>query len=142
MSDRRRTAMVLLVSLGALSWALAAGGAEAGTGGGQVKSTVKITSGAGAKFTGKVLASKAACRAKRTVKLYFESGDSARTGGEAGASGASELVGTAKTNAAGVWTIKGNFMAGVYYAAVVAKIVHSEGLPVHCGFDLSLHAHF
>jgi hypothetical protein len=142
MSDRRRTAIVLLVSLGVLSWALAAGGAEAGTGGGQVKSTVKITSGEGAKFTGKVLASKAQCRAKRTVKLYFESGGSARANGEAGTSAMGELVGTARTNAAGIWTMEGNFLAGVYYAAVVAKIVHIGGLPVHCGFDLSLHSHF
>jgi hypothetical protein len=142
MSDRRWTAIVLLVSLGALSWALAAGGAEAGTGGGQVKSTVKITSGEGTKFTGKVLASKPKCRAHRTVKLYFESGGSARADGEAGASGAGELVGTARTNAAGAWTMEGNFLAGVYYAAVVATIVHSGGLPVHCGFDLSLRSHF
>lgn len=98
-----------------------------------VKSTVTITSGEGAKFTGKVNSAKKACRAGRTVKLYRESGSSRIN---------DPVAGTAKTNASGTWTMDGSFLAGVYYAQVLAVIVHSHGMSYRCGVDLSIRQHF
>lgn len=98
-----------------------------------VKSTVTITSGEGAEFTGKVSATKKKCRANRTVKLYTEAG-SARMG--------DVLVDTAKTNASGVWSMDGSFIAGVYYAQVMALLVNVDGTMYRCAGDLSLRMHY
>jgi hypothetical protein len=98
-----------------------------------VKSTVTITAGEGAKFTGKVTSAKKACRAGRTVKLYREAGSSRVN---------DPVAGTAKTNASGAWTVEGSFLAGVYYAQVLAVIVHSHGMSYRCGVDLSIRQHF
>lgn len=98
----------------------------------KVKSTVTITSGEGAEFTGKVSSAKKKCRAGRTVKLFREedSGDG------------DELVGTAKTNKAGTWTMDGNFFAGVYFARVLATIVYINGMAYRCAGDLSIRQRF
>jgi hypothetical protein len=98
-----------------------------------VKSTVTITSGEGAEFTGKVSAAKKKCRAGRTVKLFREAGSS-RT--------ADPIVGTARTNATGAWTMDGSFLAGVYYARVVAALIHINGMAYRCGGDFSIRQHF
>jgi hypothetical protein len=94
-----------------------------------VKSTVTITSGEGSQFSGKVSSAKKQCRAKRTVKLYMEPG-SARAG--------DSLVGTAKTDASGAWTMDGSFLAAVYYAQVVPLLVRIHGAPYRCAYDWSM----
>jgi hypothetical protein len=94
----------------------------------KVKSTVTITTGEGAKFTGKVSSAKKKCRAGRTVKLFREK-DSGY---------GDELVGTAKTNKSGNWTMDGNFFAGEYFARVVAMIVHINGMAYRCTGDFSI----
>lgn len=98
----------------------------------KVKSTVTISSGEGAKFTGKVSSAKKKCRAGRTVKLFREE-DSGN---------GDELVGTAKTNKAGTWTMDGSFFAGIYFARVLATIVHINGMAYRCGGDITLRQHF
>jgi hypothetical protein len=77
----------------------------------KVKSTVTITSGEGAEFKGKVTAGNKKCRAGRKVKLFMEP----YSGTE------DELVGSATTNGAGNWEMKGSFMAGMYHAQVSAS---------------------
>jgi hypothetical protein len=124
----KRIALVLaLLALGAGS--LAAVAAASVT---KVKSTVTITSGEGSEFTGKVKAGQKECRSGRRVKLFMEpySGED------------DELVGTAKTNAAGVWTIEGSFMAGIYHAEVVGRAVHDDGDTFRCQVDLSVSARY
>jgi hypothetical protein len=98
-----------------------------------VKSTVTITSGEGTEFTGKVNSAKKQCRAGRTVKLFREAGSS-RMG--------DPVVGTAKTNASGTWTMDGSFLTGVYYAQVIATLIHIHGMSYRCGVDLSIRQHF
>jgi len=117
---------VLLVS-GLLTMLLAASPAAGKTT--NVKSTVTISSGEGTRFTGKVVAAKRKCRANRTVKLYTEL-DSTRMD--------DALVGVAKTDATGAWRMDGDFIAGVYYAQVLALLVTIDGDPYRCAPDLTL----
>jgi hypothetical protein len=124
-----RWAMAVVVLAGVA--ALAVGPAAASTT--KVQSTVTIVSGEGAKFTGKVKAAQKKCRAGRTVKLYREAGSS-RVG--------DTLVGTAKTNKAGAWTLDGTFYAGVYFAQVLPLLVMIEGDPFRCLGDMSIRAHY
>jgi hypothetical protein len=124
-----RWAMAAVVLAGVV--ALVVGPAAASTT--KVQSTVVITRGEGAEFTGKVKAAKKRCRAGRTVKLYRDAGSSRSD---------SDLVGTAKTNASGNWTMDGNFFAGVYYAQVLSLLVMIEGAPFRCLGDMSLRAHY
>lgn len=124
--------MVLVLALLALGAGLLVFGAVAVAGVTKVKSTVTITSGKGSEFTGKVKAAQKSCRSKRRVKLFMEpySGE------------ADELVGTAMTNAAGVWMVKGSFMAGIYHAEVVSRTVHDDGDTLRCQIDLSVSARY
>ncbi|HET8814145.1 MAG TPA: hypothetical protein VFM51_04245 [Solirubrobacterales bacterium] len=94
----------------------------------KVKSTVTITTGEGAKFTGKVSSAKKKCRAARTVKLFRKEDDGS----------GDELVRTAKTNKSGQWTMNGSFFAGEYYARVIAILVHINGMAYRCMGDFSL----
>jgi len=98
----------------------------------KVKSTVTITTGEGAKFTGKVSSAKKRCRAGRTVKLFREDDSGAED----------DLVGTVKTNKSGNWTMDGSFFAGVYFARVLATIVHINGMAYRCMGDVSLRRHY
>lgn len=98
-----------------------------------VKTTVKITSGEATEFRGKVSSSMKRCRAGRTVKLYSEP-DSARATGT--------LVGTARTNASGVWTLEGSFLAGIYYARVASLLFHMHGQAYRCSYAWTMPAHF
>jgi hypothetical protein len=98
----------------------------------KVKSTVTILSGEGAKFTGKVSSPKKKCRAGRTVKLFRE--DDSGNG--------DELVESAKTNKAGVWTMDGSFFAGIYFARVLPLLIHINGMAYRCAGDISLRQHF
>jgi predicted lipoprotein len=103
-----------------------------------VKSTVTISSGEGARFTGKVVAAKKKCRANRTVKLYAEA-EAGSAYAEAGSARPGDvLVDVAKTDATGAWRMDGNFYAGVYYAQVLALLVTIDGDPFRCAPDLSL----
>ena len=97
-----------------------------------VSSTVTIVSGEGTEFTGKVTSPKNRCRSGRTVKLFRED--------ESGY--AASLEGTAKTNSAGLWTMDGSFLAGVYYARVLAATFQVHGMRLHCAGDVSVHQHF
>jgi hypothetical protein len=99
-----------------------------------VKTTVKITLGEGAEFRGKVSSSMKQCRAGRTVKLYREV-DSARATGDA-------LVGTAKTNASGVWDLEGSFLAGIYYARVASFLFHMHGQAYRCSYAWTMPMHY
>jgi hypothetical protein len=121
------TALVVLAGVAAL----AVGPAAASTT--KVQSTVTIVSGEGAEFTGKVKSAKKKCRAGRTVKLYRDAGSSRVD---------SDLVGTAKTNKAGVWTMDGSFFAGVYWAQVLPLLVMIEGERFRCLGDMSIRAHY
>jgi hypothetical protein len=105
-----------------------------------VKSTVTITSGKGTEFTGKVNAAKKKCRAHRTVKLYTEA-SSAYVGSGSARMG-DVLVDTAKTDASGAWSMDGSFIAGVYYAQVMALLVNVNGTMYRCAGDLSLRMHY
>jgi hypothetical protein len=98
-----------------------------------VKTTVKITSGEGTEFRGKVSSPMKRCRAGRTVKLYGEP-DSARATGT--------LVGTAKTNASGVWELEGSFLAGVYYARVASLLFHMHGQAYRCSYAWTMPMHY
>lgn len=122
--------VMALVALAGVA-ALAVGPAAASTA--KVQSTVTIVSGEGAEFTGKVKSAKKKCRAGRTVKLYREAGSS-RAG--------DTLVGTAKTNKAGTWTLDGTFYAGVYFAQVLPLLVMIEGERFRCLGDMSIRAHY
>lgn len=97
------------------------------------KSVVTITSGEGAEFTGKVTSPQKRCRAGRTVKLYREAGSSRA---------AYAVVGTAKTDSKGAWTMEGSFLAGFYYARVAPLLIHVNGKPIRCNFDVSMRQHF
>ncbi len=99
----------------------------------KVPSTVTITTGEGAKFTGRVSAAKKKCRAGRTVKLYREAGSSR---------GEDLLVGTAKTDASGRWTLNGSFLAGVYFAQVLPLTAHLEDESIRCLGDLGVRMHY
>lgn len=127
----RWTSVMALIAVAAAAALVGPGLAGGAT---NVKSTVTITSGKGTQFTGKVSAAKKKCRAGRTVKLYAEADYTGRMG--------EPLVGTAKTNASGVWTMDGSFLAGVYYAQVMALLVNIDGMAYRCAGDLSLRAHF
>lgn len=122
--------MPVLVLAAASVVVLAAVPATAAT---NVKSTVTIVSGEDAEFTGKVSAAKKKCRAGRTVKLFRE-GDSSYM--------SDALVGTAKTSKTGAWTMKGDFLAGVYYARVLAMIVHINGMAYRCMGDVTIRQQF
>ncbi len=98
----------------------------------KVKSTVTIKSGEGAEFTGKVSAAQKRCRSGRKVKLFMEPYSG----------GMDELVGTARTNAAGVWEMKGSFLAGIYHAQVTATTVHAGDDTLRCLVDVSVSARF
>jgi len=94
------------------------------------KSTVTIGSGNGSEFKGKVTSPQKACRANRKVTLFkkpysYEDGET-------------EAVGTDKTDGSGNWTIQGAFVAGLYYARVANALVHVNGEPIRCNFDLTL----
>ena len=117
--------VLFLVTMAAvLLWAMPATAA--------VKSTVTIISGEGTEFTGKVTSPKQRCRAGRTVKLFREddSGDESR------------LAGTARTNKAGLWTMDGSFLAGIYYARVLPLLIHINGMAYRCAGDFSIRQRF
>ncbi len=126
----RRVPVMALVALGVLlSLAVAPASASVPT----LKSTVTIASGKGTQFTGRVASAKKKCRAGRTVRLFREAGSSRM---------ADPIVGTAKTDGSGAWTMHGSFLAGVYYAQVVAVLVHVNGMSFRCAGDFSVRAHF
>ena len=114
MSRSRWTRLLALSLLGAAAL-IVPGPATAGKVT-QVKSNVTITSGEGTEFTGKVTAGNKKCRKGRLVKLVNEPYSSAEK---------DKVVGTAKTNSAGNWEIRGSFMAGIYHAQVNSSYVHS-----------------
>jgi hypothetical protein len=99
-----------------------------------VKSSVTITSGNGSEFKGKVSSSQKACRANRRVTLFKEP--------YAGEGNEDEAVGTDKTNASGAWSMQGSFIAGLYYARVASVLVHVNGRPIRCSFDVNMAARF
>jgi hypothetical protein len=99
-----------------------------------VKSTVTITSGNGNEFKGKVSSSQKACRANRKVTLFKEP--------YAGEGDEDEAVGTDKTNASGAWAMQGMFIAGLYYARVATALVHVNGEPIRCAFDVNMATRF
>jgi hypothetical protein len=125
-----RSALVLSLSMAIAAIGLTAAPAATTT---TAKSTVTITSGKGTEFTGKVTSPQKRCRAGRTVKLYREDGSSRV---------AYSAVGTAKTNAMGLWTMEGSFLAGFYYARVAPLLIHVNGKPIRCAFDISMRQHF
>ncbi len=135
MSRMRWTVALALCALGAMLLASAALASVS-----SVKSTVTITSGKGTEFTGKVNAAKKKCRAHRTVKLYTEA--SSAYVGPGSARMGDVLVDTAKTDASGAWSMDGSFIAGVYYAQVVALLVNVNGTMYRCAGDLSLRMHY
>ena len=129
----QRPRWTFLLALGVLSViALAGVGAASGAKVVNVKSTVTIKSGEGAEFTGKVNAAQKKCKAKRKVKLFMEpySGED------------DELVGTAKTNASGEWSIQGSFIAGIYHAQVISSFVHTGSGDFHCLGYIGMSARF
>ncbi|HET7484840.1 MAG TPA: hypothetical protein VFJ64_05620 [Solirubrobacterales bacterium] len=126
---KRSVLVSALVALGAMSPVVGSAVASVPT----VKTTVKITSGEGTEFKGKVSSPKKQCRANRTVKLYMEAG-SARAAGT--------VVGTAKTDASGAWEIEGSFIAAVYYARVASVLVHAGGSAFRCSYAWTMPAHF
>jgi hypothetical protein len=126
---RRSALVVCLTMLGAMLLAVSPASAAVKT----VKTTVKITSGEGTEFQGKVSSSMKRCRASRTVKLYSEP-DSARAAGT--------LVGTAKTNASGVWELEGSFLAGIYYARVASLLLHMHGQAYRCTYAWTMPKHY
>jgi hypothetical protein len=95
-----------------------------------VKSTVTIGAGNGSEFKGKVNSPQKACRANRKVTLFKKP--------YAYEEGSAEAVGTDKTGASGNWAIQGAFIAGLYYARVANALVHIDGEPIRCNFDLTL----
>jgi len=96
------------------------------------KSTVTITSGEGTEFTGKVSSPKKQCRANRKVTLYMKPYDGS----------ADVAVDSDKTDSSGAWTMKGSFVAGIYYARVASAVARANGVPVRCDFDLSMAARY
>lgn len=130
MSRWRWMSVLAVAMLGAALLGPAAAGSVT-----NVKSTVTIASGEGAQFTGKVSAGKQKCRAGRTVRLYTEAGSTAARPGD-------QLVGTAKTDANGNWTIDGSFYAAVYYTQVAAILIHIHGVAYRCLGDFSPPGHF
>ncbi len=127
---RRSVLVVGLAMLGAMLLGTSPASAAVKT----VKTTVKITLGEGAEFRGKVSSSVKRCRAGRTVKLYRET-DSARATGDT-------LVGTAKTNASGVWDLEGSFLAGIYYARVASLLFHMNGQAYRCLYAWTMPMHY
>jgi hypothetical protein len=97
-----------------------------------VKSTVTIASGEGSEFRGKVSSPKKECRDDRRVTLFMKPYD-----------GSADLaVGRDETNASGIWTIEGSFVAGIYYAKVATALEHEGDSTVRCTFDLTMAARF
>jgi hypothetical protein len=107
-SNRGRAAVaaILAVSIGA--------GATAGLAAGQAKpddsakSRVKITEGGPSLFEGKVTSKEDKCERKRKVKLYYSTSPNSGKGGN--------VVGSAKTDRDGRWSMGGMFFAGYYHA--------------------------
>jgi hypothetical protein len=126
----KRLALALLVAVAVT--ALFAGSAAGAVR--TVKSTVTITSGNGSEFKGKVSSPQKACRANRKVTLFKEP--------YAGEGDEDEAVGTDKTNASGAWSMQGSFIAGLYYARVASVLVHVNGQPIRCSFDVNMAARF
>jgi hypothetical protein len=126
---RRSALVVCLTVLGVMLLAASPASGAVKT----VKTTVKITSGEGTEFRGKVSSTMKRCRAGRTVKLYGEP-DSARATGT--------LVGTAKTNASGVWDLEGSFLAGIYYARVASILFHMHGQAYRCSYAWTMPQHY
>ncbi len=126
---RRSALVVCLTVLGAMLLAASPAPAAVKT----VKTTVKITSGEGSEFRGRVSSSMKRCRAGRTVKLYSEP-DSGRVTGT--------LVGTAKTNVSGVWELEGSFLAGIYYARVASLLFHLHGQAYRCSYAWTMPMHY
>jgi hypothetical protein len=124
---------VLALSLVVLGAAMAAASTQASVP--TVKTTVKIASGEGTEFKGKVSSPKKQCRANRTVKLYRKAESARATTGDT-------LVGTDKTDASGNWEIEGSFLAAVYYARVASALVHVNGAAFRCSYAWTLPMHF
>jgi hypothetical protein len=122
--------LALLLALIATSSALLPVGSAAAVT--TAKSTVTITSGEGSEFKGKVTSAKKQCRANRKVTLFRKS-DSG---------GADSAVGTGRTNASGAWTIEGAFIAGYFYAKVASALIHVNGAPIRCNFDVNVAMRF
>ena len=128
-----------LVMVAVLALASLAAGPAAASKVTTVLATVTITSGAGNEFRGKVTSAKKQCRAGRTVKLFMHAAEPLRAGSSRSAD---DEVGTARTNASGTWTMDGAFIAAVYYAQVIPVVLHINGVPVRCGYDVSVRTHF
>lgn len=126
----KRVALMLVVAVTTI--ALFAGSAAGAVK--TVKSTLTIASGNGSEFKGKVSSSQKACRTNRKVTLFKEP--------YAGEGDEDEAVGTDKTNAAGVWAMRGSFIAGLYYARVASVLIHVNGQPIRCSFDVNMAARF
>jgi hypothetical protein len=125
----KRFALSLVVMVAIFLLAVPAAGAVK-----TVKSTVTITSGNGSEFKGKVSSPQKACRANRKVTLFKEP--------YAGEGDEDEAVGTDKTNASGAWAMQGSFIAGLYYARVASVLVHVNGQPIRCSFDVNMATRF
>jgi hypothetical protein len=130
--SRHRWLLIPALSVVALALLTVAGSATGAADITKVKSTVTIKSGEGTEFTGKVNAAQKRCRSGRKVKLFMEPYSGAED----------ELVGTAKTNASGVWKLEGSFLAGMYHAKVTGATVHVGSDTFHCQVDLSVSARF
>jgi hypothetical protein len=128
MSRPRCVPLLALSALGAVG--LLAAGSTTAAKVTNVKSSVKITSGKGTQFQGRVTAANKKCRRGRKVKLFKESGSE------------DELVGTAKTNASGIWTMPGSFLAAIYHAEVTRMLIQTDSGRLNCLFAISMSARY
>jgi hypothetical protein len=128
MSGRRRVSGRLLAAA-ALIACLAIGAGIASASVKNVTSTATITSGSATEFKGKVTAGRKQCRAGRKVRLFVKGSGTARRD--------DTLVGKAKTDPDGTWSMTGTFYANLYYVQVVAELIRIHSNPFRCLFDRS-----
>jgi hypothetical protein len=129
MMSRSRCAPLLVLSVLGAVGLLVAGPATAAKVV-KVKSTVTISSGEGTEFKGKVSSGNKKCRSGRKVQLFKDLGSR------------DQLVGSAKTDASGMWEIHGSFLAAMYHAEVAGRIIHTGSGTLNCLPDVGLTARF
>jgi hypothetical protein len=113
-----------------LSVGLAVGALVVGVGGAamadattqQVKSHIKITEGRPDLFKGKVTSKRAACEKRRRVRLFYRAGKG------------DMIIGKARTDSHGRWSMPGTYEAGAYHVEVQRKRVADEAITMECGF--------
>jgi hypothetical protein len=127
--SRSRCAPVIVLSALCAVGLLAVGAAPAAKVT-NVKSSVTITAGKGTEFKGRVTAANKKCRKGRKVKLFKEMGSE------------DELVGTAKTNASGVWLMPGSYLAAIYHAEVARMVIQTDSGRLNCLFAISMSARY